>query len=79
LHDNTNITVLTRVADAYRKVHDFQESKAVYQRVLEMEADNHYALIGLGHLHYDFKEYKEALAIRQRMVELQGDKVDLVY
>jgi len=77
LHDNKNITVLTRVADAYRKVRDFRKSKAIYLRVLEMETDNPYALIGLGHLHYDFKEYKDALGFWQRMVDLQGDDVDI--
>ncbi|MCL2600365.1 MAG: tetratricopeptide repeat protein, partial [Treponema sp.] len=54
-HDDRNITVLTRVANAYRKVRDFRNSKIIYLRVLEMEADNPYAIIGLGHLHYDFK------------------------
>lgn len=77
LHDNKNITVLTRVADAYRKVRDFRKSKAIYLRVLEMETDNPYALIGLGHLHYDFKEYKDALQYWQRMVDLQGPAVDI--
>lgn len=77
LHDNKNITVLTRVADAYRKVRDFRKSKAIYLRVLEMETDNPYALIGLGHLHYDFKEYKDALQYWQRMVDLQGSAVDI--
>lgn len=77
LHDNKNITVLTRIADAYRKVRDFRKSKAIYLRVLEMEYDNPYALIGLGHLHYDFKEYRDALHYWQRMVEAQGDMVDI--
>jgi hypothetical protein len=39
------------VADAYRKIHDFKHSKAIYLRVLEMEENNPYAIIGLGHLH----------------------------
>ncbi|TFG82577.1 MAG: tetratricopeptide repeat protein [Spirochaetales bacterium] len=77
LHDNKNITVLTRIADAYRKVRDFRKSKAIYLRVLEMELDNPYALIGLGHLHYDFKEYRDALHYWQRMVDAQGDSVDI--
>jgi tetratricopeptide (TPR) repeat protein len=58
-------------------VRDFRKSKAIYLRVLEMETDNPYALIGLGHLHYDFKEYKDALGYWQRMVDLQGDEVDI--
>jgi tetratricopeptide (TPR) repeat protein len=77
LHDDKNITVLTRVADAYRKVRDFKHSKAVYLRVLEMEAQNPYAIIGLGHLHYDFKEYREALSYWEKMLEINQAGVDI--
>lgn len=65
--DNRNITVLTRVADAYRKVRNFVKSKETYFKVLEMEDDNPYALIGLGHLHYDFKDFREALHYWEKM------------
>jgi tetratricopeptide (TPR) repeat protein len=77
LHDDKNITVLTRVADAYRKVRDFKHSKAVYLRVLDMEAQNPYAIIGMGHLHYDFKEYREALFYWEKMLEPGRDSVDI--
>jgi tetratricopeptide (TPR) repeat protein len=77
LHDDRNITVLTRVADAYRKVRDFKHSKAVYLRVLEMEGQNPYAIIGLGHLHYDFKEYRDALLYWEKMLETSRDNVDI--
>jgi len=77
LYDNKNKTVLTRIADAYRKVHDFTNSKKIYQRVLEMEKDNAYAIIGLGHLHYDFKEYREALFYLEKMLKFGLDKVDI--
>ncbi|MDR1840124.1 MAG: tetratricopeptide repeat protein [Treponema sp.] len=77
LYDDKNITVLTRIADAYRKVHDFSNSKRIYQRVLEMKEDNAYAIIGLGHLHYDFKEYKEALFYLEKMLKFGLDKVDI--
>ena len=76
-HDNENITVLTRVADAYRKIRDFKNSKNLYLRVLDMEKDNPYALIGLGHLHYDFKEYADALYYWMHMYELCENKVDI--
>ncbi|MDR0628425.1 MAG: tetratricopeptide repeat protein [Treponema sp.] len=76
-HDDKNITVLTRVADAYRKVRDFKHSKAVYLRVLEMEDRNPYAIIGLGHLHYDFKEYRDALFYWEKMLEIGKDNVDI--
>ena len=77
LHDDKNITVLTRVADAYRKVRDFKHSKAIYLKVLEMEGANPYAIIGLGHLHYDFKEYREALFYWEKMLLINPDDVDI--
>lgn len=76
-HDDKNVTVLTRIADAYRKVRNFPRSKELYLRVLEMENQNSYALIGLGHLHYDFKEYEGALKYWKMMEEQVGNRVDI--
>jgi len=76
-HDDKNVTVLTRVADAYRKVRDMNHSRDIYLRVLDMEPENPYALIGLGHLHYDFKDYDQALRYWERMYELRGEQVDI--
>ncbi|MDR1400575.1 MAG: tetratricopeptide repeat protein [Treponema sp.] len=76
-HDDKNITVLTRIADAYRKVHDFKHSKTMYLRVLTMEERNPYAIIGLGHLYYDFKEYHDALFYWGKMLEFHRDNVDI--
>lgn len=76
-HDDKNITVLTRIADAYRKTHDFRKSKDLYLKVLEMEHDNAYALIGLGHLHYDFKEYHDALSYWKKMFDANKENVDI--
>ncbi len=72
-HDDKNITVLTRIADAYRKVHNFTKSKEIYTRVLEMDENNAYALIGLGHLHFDFKFYDEAQYYLKKMIEISDD------
>ena len=77
VHDDKNITVITRVADAYRKIHEFKKSKELYLKVLEMEKDNPYALIGLGHLSYDFKEYKDALSYWTRIYDINIDNVDI--
>ena len=77
LHDDKNITVLTRIADAYRKVRNFTNSKIIYLRVLDMENTNPYAIIGLGHLHYDFKEYKEALYYWEKMLKLNSANIDI--
>jgi tetratricopeptide (TPR) repeat protein len=77
IHDDKNITVLTRIADAYRKVRDFKNSKNNYLKVLDMEDANAYAIIGLGHLHYDFKEYDAALSYWERMLETAQQEVDI--
>jgi tetratricopeptide (TPR) repeat protein len=37
-----------------------------------MEAHNPYAIIGLGHLHYDFKEYRDALYFWEKMLETRN-------
>jgi tetratricopeptide (TPR) repeat protein len=77
-HDNKNVTVLTRIADTYRKVRNLQKSRTIYQQVLAIEENNPYALIGLGHLHYDFKEYDKALFYWERMIDTRGaDEIDI--
>ena len=42
-----------------------------------MEDKNAYALIGIGHLYYDFKEYKDALYYWTKMLEINADAVDI--
>jgi tetratricopeptide (TPR) repeat protein len=46
-------------------------------RVLEMEENNPYAIIGLGHLHYDFKEYEDALFYWEKMLALNPENIDI--
>lgn len=75
--DDRNVTVLTRVADAYRKVHNLERSAAIYHEVLEIEPSNAYALIGLGHLYYDFRDYPKAMQYWLTMAAQQGDQVDI--
>jgi tetratricopeptide (TPR) repeat protein len=44
---------------------------------MEMDDSNAYAIIGLGHLHYDFKEYKEALHYWEKMMKEGYVNVDI--
>lgn len=76
-YDADNITVLTRVADTYRKLRDYNKSKGFYLRVLDLDKANSYALIGLGHLNYDFHNYDDALKYWTDMLNLQGENVDI--
>lgn len=75
-YDEKNITVYTRIADAYRKIHDFPKSKTTYFKVLEMDQNNSYALIGLGHLHFDFKFYSEAQYYLKKMLD-ENNEADI--
>lgn len=75
--DSSNVTVLTRVADVYRKIKDRDRAKELYLSVLRVEEQNPYALIGLAHLHYDFREYQDALFYWERMLEIDGERVDI--
>lgn len=76
-HDDSNVTVLTRVADAYRKVRNLERSRELYRKVLDLDSANSYALIGLGHLHYDFREYSQALKYWKTVEESRGHRVDI--
>lgn len=76
-YDTNNITVLTRVADTYRKLRDYNKSKGFYLRVLALDPNNSYALIGLGHLNYDYHYYDEALKYWTDMLKQQGENVDI--
>jgi tetratricopeptide (TPR) repeat protein len=42
-----------------------------------MEDRNPYAIIGLGHLYYDFKEYRDALFYWEKMLESSSAEVDI--
>lgn len=75
--DDKNITVLTRVADAYRKNKNFDRAAELYMKVLDIDPKNAYALIGLGHLNYDFKKYREALSYWDKVLQAEGELVDI--
>jgi len=75
--DDKNVTVLTRIADAYRKLKKFEPSKKLYKQVLTLQEDNNYALIGLGHLYFDFEEYNLALLYWERAYRKSPETVDI--
>jgi len=59
--DEKDLSVLTRMADAYRKSRRFEHALEMYQRALTLDPQHVYALIGLGYLHYELKDYPKAL------------------
>ncbi|MGL4981606.1 MAG: tetratricopeptide repeat protein [Treponemataceae bacterium] len=75
--DPENIAILTRIADGYRKLKDFKNSKVEYLKVLDIDKSSAYALIGLGHLHFDFREYRDALYYWTRVLDIAGYEVDI--
>ena len=75
--DDKNVTVLTRVADAYRKLQKFENAEVLYLKVLENAPNNAYALIGLGHLNYDFKRYKQALFYWEIVMKNNTEIIDI--
>jgi len=59
--DNKDVSVLTRMADAYRKGKRLDLALQMYQQALAVDAHHVYALIGLGYVHYEQKDYPKAL------------------
>lgn len=59
--DANDLSVLTRMADAYRISGQCELACQTYQKALEIDPQHAFALIGLGYVHYDMKDYAQAL------------------
>jgi tetratricopeptide (TPR) repeat protein len=59
--DLQDIYVLTRIADCYKNLRNFEESRSYYLQVLALKPQNRYGLIGLADLYH--KQGMEAQAI----------------
>ena len=68
-------TVLTHLADGYRKLEDGEKSEAAYRQALEIEPDNHYALNGLATLRFDSERYEQASALWEKLLQLDPGNV----
>ncbi|MDD2850498.1 MAG: tetratricopeptide repeat protein [Desulfuromonadaceae bacterium] len=62
-HHQTDIFVLTRIADGYKTLDDYEHSLTYYQRALGLRPNDRYALIGLADLYR--KKGLDELAIQQ--------------
>lgn len=76
LHGN-DTAVLTRIADAYRRTKHFDKAKHAYATALADNHNNAYALIGLGYLHYELKEYPPALSYWSQAHALDSTQTDV--
>ncbi|OHD82035.1 MAG: hypothetical protein A2355_18255, partial [Spirochaetes bacterium RIFOXYB1_FULL_32_8] len=70
--------VLTRLADSYRKLGDYENSKKFYLKVFEIDPNNSYALTGIGYLFFENKKYDWALEYWMKMFELEPDNIRIL-
>lgn len=57
----TDASILSRVADAHRKLKNFKESEVYYMEALQINPNDQYVIVGLGHLFFACQRYAEAI------------------
>ena len=78
VHYGVDITVLTRLADSYRKLGDYENAKKFYKQVFEIDPKNSYALTGIGYLYFETRKYEWALENWLKMLEIEPDNVKIL-
>ena len=76
--DATAVTQLLRQADQLREQGDPRSAKALYQRALEIDAQNLYAMFWLSTMHFEAGELREAIGYCDRGLALDPDQIGLL-
>lgn len=69
LKDRGDVFVLTRIADCYKTLNDYDNSHAYYQYALASNAHNRFALIGLADLYHKKGLEPEAIEYYEKALE----------
>ena len=67
--------VCTHAGDLYRRLGRFEDSRAAYQRALDQEPANRYALNGMAQLNFDSERYEDARVFWERAREAAPDDI----
>jgi Tfp pilus assembly protein PilF len=65
-----NLKVLIVLASAEAKLSQWQDAKAVFQRILAIKEDDTYSLLGVGHCSLEMKDYQSAASTLEHLLQL---------
>ncbi len=74
---SSDAAVWTYVADAQRRAQHWDKAQKAYATALQHDPKNAFALVGLGYLHYDQKDFVRALSCWSQAHAVNASKTDL--
>ncbi|EPG75836.1 tetratricopeptide repeat protein [Leptospira fainei serovar Hurstbridge str. BUT 6] len=74
----TDASILSRVADAHRKLKNFKESEVYYMQALQINPKDQYVIVGLGHLFFACQRYKDAIHWWEKLLVIQPDNIKIL-
>jgi tetratricopeptide (TPR) repeat protein len=74
----TDASILSRVADAHRKLKNFKESEVYYMAALQINPNDQYVIVGLGHLYFACQRYKEAIQWWEKLLSTQPKNIKIL-
>ncbi|NCN08808.1 MAG: tetratricopeptide repeat protein [Leptospira sp.] len=74
----TDASILSRVADAHRKLKNFKESEIFYMSALQINPNDQYVIVGLGHLYFACQRYQEAIQWWEKLLITQPKNIKIL-
>ncbi|MCZ8157706.1 MAG: tetratricopeptide repeat protein [Leptospira sp.] len=74
----TDASILSRVADAHRKLKNFKESEVYYMEALQINPNDQYVIVGLGHLFFACQRYVEAIHWWEKLLSSQPNNIKIL-
>lgn len=73
-----DIAIVTRLADTYRRTGSWENAIRQYEKALQIDPLNPYALSGLGFLHFEKGNYEESLSYWNRLLLVEKDDIKVL-
>jgi tetratricopeptide (TPR) repeat protein len=74
----TDASILSRVADAHRKLKNFKESEIFYMQALQINPTDQYVIVGIGHLYFACQRYQDAIKWWEKLVVTQPNNIKIL-
>ena len=74
----SDASILSRVADAHRKLKNFKESEIYYMSALQINPTDQYVIVGIGHLYFACQRYQDAIKWWEKLVATQPNNIKIL-
>jgi tetratricopeptide (TPR) repeat protein len=74
----TDASILSRVADSHRKLKNYKESEVFYMAALQINPQDHYVIVGLGHLYFACQRYQDAILWWDKLLVNQPNNIKIL-